>query len=231
MFTSLSTSTAAFGRCAWNRGGTATRSHPGMIGGFTTRPAAYSTGPGSPTPTPSMAASGRSIALHELGDPLHRPFDRDVRTDPDVELVGVLHEQLARAVGDRESAVGGAEVRRDHDAAVGIEGEPGRRSSAGGRPVPGLDDQPHADQRVHPLGHGRPGHAGVPGEVAARRDAAPHQLQHGTGAGGARHRRQAGPGPPGCVHVVPPDMKPSCAGALCSVKEQSLLLYDQKTLV
>ena len=43
-------------------GGTASTSHPGMIGGLIGRPVACSTGPGSPTPIPASSSGRRPVS-------------------------------------------------------------------------------------------------------------------------------------------------------------------------
>ena len=96
----------------------------------------------------------------------------------DVEVDGLLGEELAGEVGDAEPGVGGAQVGDEHPAGLPVEGEEGRRTATGGRGVPDLGHQPVGDEPVDPEGDRGACQPGRPGDgVAGGRLAASDQLQ------------------------------------------------------
>ena len=153
-----------------------------MIGGLTARPAANSTGPGRPMPTPRTSA-GRAAGLgQQRGEPLVQPGQHDLGPPGDVHLGGLLDEQRAVEVADPQPAVGGAHVGAQHDAAGGVEGELGGRPATGGGAAALLDQQAQPEQGVDPLRHGRPRQPGGAGQVGAAGGlAVPDELEQDPG--------------------------------------------------
>ena len=129
-------------------------------------------------PMPRTSATSVPHAGEQRREVVDEPRQDDVGTGGDVELVGLLDEDVAGEVGDRQPAVGGAEVGGQHDAGGGVEHQPGRRPAAGGRTVAPLGQQPELEQCVDPLGDGRPRQPGEPGDVGPRaRPTAADQLE------------------------------------------------------
>ncbi len=115
----------------------------------------------------------------------------------DVEVDGLLGEQLAGEVGDAEPGVGGAEVGDEHPAGIAVEGEEGGWTATGGRGVPNLGHQPVGDEPVDPEGDRgacQPGGAGD--GVAGGRLAATDQLQDLSGGSHGAYRHSSASQPP-----------------------------------
>ena len=111
-----------------------------------------------------------------------------VGTRGDVQVGGVLDQDRAGAVADGHPDLCGAEVRGEDDATTRVERDLARGTAPGRLPLALLEDQPEADERLHPLGDGRAGESGQAHQVAARGTrAGADQLQHGPCAARCSH--------------------------------------------
>ena len=160
---------------------------------------ANSTGPGKADADAAERGSAAAGLLEEAVEGSFEPGQHDLGSGGDGDVLGVLGQDRTGEVGDRHARVGGADVARQHDPGVAVEGERGRRPATGGRPVRAGDEQAAGEQGVDPLCDRRPGQAGQRGEVApGGRMAVADEVEdraRGAAAPGARAGAEAGSGP------------------------------------
>jgi hypothetical protein len=123
--------------------------------------------------------SSRRWATERLLEPLQHA----VRPLRDLDVLGVLGQDLAAQVGHRDPGVRRPEVAGQRDAGPLVEHEVHRATTAGRLAVVDLADELVTEQEVHALGDRRPGDTGQAAEVGARAGlTAADQLEQAAGA-------------------------------------------------
>ena len=87
-----------------------------MIGGFTGRPLANSTGPGTPIPMPRTSPASRPVSLEQLGEALRRPAEHRLGTAAMAMSAAVSASGVPARSRHGDARVGRAEVGDEHDA-------------------------------------------------------------------------------------------------------------------
>ena len=109
-------------------------------------------------------ASGRGVQA--LGR-LQGPVEHGLRPVGDPQPAGLAARDRAGEVGQRDDAVGGAEVHAQHDSRVGVEPDARGRAASRRDVVAGRRHQPGLGERVDAHGDRRAGEAGQLGELSA----------------------------------------------------------------
>ena len=133
---------------------------------------ANSTGPGSPTPTPTHFVLRTADGHQQLDKGLLEPGQHRLGPVGDGDVLGLFGQHPPGEIRDRHAGVGGAQVAGQHDAGIAVEGEHRRSPTPGRRAVTAGDEELVGQQCVYPLGDRRAGEAGQGGQITPGRGVA-----------------------------------------------------------